>query len=41
ILFFTSRPKDVPDHYRRFLENRLRDRFDFLGTPVRVVFKQK
>jgi GTP-binding protein len=41
ILFFTSRPKDVPDHYRRFLENRLRDQFDFLGTPVRVVFKQK
>ena len=41
ILFFTSRPKDVPDHYRRFLENRLRERFDFLGTPVRVVFKQK
>jgi GTPase len=41
ILFFTSRPKDVPDHYRRFLENRLRRAFDFLGTPVRVVFKQK
>ena len=41
ILFFTSRPKDVPDHYRRFLENRLRAKFDFLGTPIRVVFKQK
>jgi len=41
ILFFTSRPKDVPDHYRRFLENRLRESFDFTGTPVRVVFKQK
>lgn len=41
ILFFTSRPKDVPDHYRRFLENRLRRAFDFTGTPVRVVFKQK
>jgi GTP-binding protein len=41
ILFFTVRPKDVPDHYRRFLENRLRAKFDFLGTPIRVVFKQK
>ncbi|MEE2753662.1 MAG: ribosome biogenesis GTPase Der [Candidatus Latescibacterota bacterium] len=41
ILFFTVRPKDVPDHYRRFLENRLRSKFDFLGTPIRVVFKQK
>ena len=41
ILFFTSRPRDVPDHYRRFLENRLRAKFDFLGTPIRVVFKEK
>ena len=41
ILFFTSRPKDVPEHYRRFLENRLRKAFDFNGTPIRVVFKQK
>jgi GTP-binding protein len=41
ILFFTSRPKDVPEHYRRFLENRLRAQFDFLGTPVRIVFKEK
>ena len=41
ILFFTGRPRDVPDHYRRFLENRLRESFDFLGTAVRVVFKQK
>ena len=41
ILFFTVRPKEVPDHYRRFLENRLRAKFDLLGTPVRVVFKQK
>jgi GTP-binding protein len=41
VLFFTSRPKDVPDHYRRFLERQLRERYDFEGTPVRVVFKQK
>ena len=41
VLFFTSRPRDVPEHYRRFLERRLRERFDFEGTPVRVVFRQK
>ncbi len=41
VLFFTSRPRDVPEHYRRFLERRLRERFDFQGTPVRVVFRQK
>lgn len=41
ILFFTSRPKDVPEHYKRFLENRLRQAFDFLGTPIRIVFRKK
>lgn len=41
LLFFTRRPKDVPVHYRRFLERRLRQAFDFFGTPVRILFKQK
>ncbi len=41
IVFFTSRPEDVPEHYRRFLERKLRERFDFLGTPVRVAFRKK
>jgi GTP-binding protein len=25
--------------YRRFIENRIRDEFNFLGTPIRLVFK--
>ncbi len=41
IVFFTSRPDDVPEHYRRFLERKLREQFDFLGTPVRVAFRKK
>jgi GTP-binding protein len=41
VLFFTSRPKDVPEHYRRFLERQLREKYDLEGTPVRIVFKQK
>lgn len=41
ILFFTGRPKDVPTHYHRFLENRLREAFDFFGTPIRILFKKK
>jgi len=40
-VFFTSRPKEVPEHYRRFLERRLREQFDFLGTPVRLAFRGK
>jgi len=41
ILFFTRRPRDVPMHYRRFLERRLRQAFDFYGTPIRILFKKK
>lgn len=40
-LFFTSRPQDIPEHYRRFLVNRLRENFELRGTPVRVAFKKK
>ena len=41
VLFFTSRPQDVPENYKRFLERRLRESFDFEGTPVRVTFRPK
>jgi GTP-binding protein len=27
--------------YRRFLENRIRDEFGFLGTPIRLVFRER
>ncbi len=32
-------PQGVPEGYRRYLVNRLREAFDFEGTPVRVVFR--
>ncbi len=33
---FGNRPQDLPDSYRRYLENSLRDQFDLAGTPIRV-----
>jgi len=33
---FCTEPDAVMPAYRRFLENRLRDAFDFAGTPVRI-----
>ena len=33
---FCTEPKAVQPAYRRFLENRLRERFDFAGTPLRI-----
>ncbi|MCZ6586554.1 MAG: ribosome biogenesis GTPase Der [Alphaproteobacteria bacterium] len=33
---FGNRPEDLPDSYRRYLENSLRERFDLAGTPIRI-----
>jgi len=39
--FFCSHPKYVKEPYRNYLENSLRDRFDFKGVPITLVFKEK
>ncbi len=39
--FFCNLPQYIQESYRRFLENRLREKFDFEGTPVRLFFRKK
>jgi GTP-binding protein len=39
--FFCNLPQYVPDGYRRFLENRLREKFDFKGVPIKIFFRKK
>ena len=39
--FFCNVPSLVDDNYQRFLENRIRERFDLTGTPIRLRFRQK
>ncbi|MEY4351541.1 MAG: hypothetical protein RL078_1620 [Bacteroidota bacterium] len=39
--FFCNLPQYLPDSYKRFLENRLRERFDFEGVPVKIFFRKK
>ena len=39
--FFCNLPQYVRDPYKRFLENRLRENFDFEGCPVQVFLRQK
>jgi len=39
--FFCNLPQYIQDSYIRFLENRLREKFDFEGTPVRLFFRKK
>ncbi|MBI2503115.1 MAG: ribosome biogenesis GTPase Der [Candidatus Latescibacteria bacterium] len=37
---FVNHPEQIPEVYRRFIENRLRREFGFVGTPVRILFRR-
>jgi len=39
--FFCNLPQYIKDPYTRYLENRLRENFDFEGVPVKIVYKNK
>jgi GTPase len=39
--FFCNLPQYLTDAYKRFLENRLRERFDFEGVPVKIFLRKK
>lgn len=39
--FFTNYPDQIKGSYKQFLENQLRELFNFNGVPIRLVFKEK
>ncbi|TNF48876.1 MAG: ribosome biogenesis GTPase Der [Bacteroidetes bacterium] len=39
--FFCNLPQYIPDSYKRFLENRLREQFNFTGVPIKIFFRKK
>ena len=39
--FFCNNPKYVKDNYRNYLENQLREHFDFSGIPISLFFREK
>ncbi|MFN3643891.1 MAG: ribosome biogenesis GTPase Der [Gemmobacter sp.] len=38
-VFMCSRPEDMPESYRRYLVNGLREAFDMPGTPIRITLR--
>ena len=40
-IFFCSYPQYVKENYQRFIENQLREKFDFTGVPIDIFFRQK
>lgn len=39
--FFSSNHQYVRDNYKRFLENKLREKFDFTGVPIEIYIREK
>ena len=39
--FFMNSPEDLPANYRKFIENKIRERFGFIGVPITMIFRQK
>jgi GTP-binding protein len=40
-VLFCTRADAVPDDYRRYLVNALREGFDLPGTPIRLMLREK
>lgn len=40
-LIYVNDPKLMHFTYKRYLENRIRERYGFLGTPIRLVFRER
>lgn len=39
--FFCNLPQYIKEPYKRYVENKLRENFDFTGVPIQVYFRQK
>ena len=39
--FFCNLPQYIKDPYKRYLENKLREHFDFTGVPLKIYFRKK
>ena len=40
-VFFCNLPDDVKENYKRFLENKIRNEYNFTGVPIQLFFRQK
>ncbi|NOX86202.1 MAG: ribosome biogenesis GTPase Der [Chlorobi bacterium] len=40
-VFFCNLPDDVKENYIRFLDNKIREKFDFTGVPIQLFFRKK
>lgn len=39
--FYCNLPQYIPESYSRFIENKMREHFDFSGVPIQIFFRKK
>ena len=39
--FFCNFPQYIKEPYKRYIENRMREKFDFSGVPIQNIFQKK
>jgi len=40
-IIFANYPESIPENYRRYLDNAMRDKFGFKGVPLRLFFRKR
>jgi GTP-binding protein len=40
-VFFANMPQYVKEPYKRYLENKIRDNWDFSGVPIDIYIREK
>jgi GTP-binding protein len=40
-VFYCNHPQYIKEQYKRYIENRLREKFDFTGVPIQIFFRKK
>jgi GTP-binding protein len=40
-ILFLNYPDRIPEHYKRYLQNALREKYGFGGAPIRLLFRKK
>nr|ADI17800.1 predicted GTPases [uncultured Sphingobacteriales bacterium HF0130_33B19] len=40
-VFFANLPQYIKEPYKRYIENKLRDNFNFTGVPIQIYFRKK
>lgn len=40
-VLFSNAKNRIPDNYKKYIENQLREYFDFTGTPIKLIFRTR